>query len=45
MSANRGKFVAYFRVSTDKQVKSGLGLEARRKPGLDYLDGGTSTIE
>ena len=44
MSSHRGKFVAYFRVSTDKQRKSGLGLEARRKPVLDYLDGGTSTI-
>jgi DNA invertase Pin-like site-specific DNA recombinase len=29
-----------FRVSTDKQGKSGLGLEAQRKSVLDYLDGG-----
>jgi DNA invertase Pin-like site-specific DNA recombinase len=40
MSPHRGKFIAYFRVSTDKQGKSGLGLEAQRKAVLDYLDGG-----
>jgi DNA invertase Pin-like site-specific DNA recombinase len=40
MSPHRGKFIAYFRVSTDKQGKSGLGLEAQRKAILDYLNGG-----
>src|SRR6476659_8403744 len=40
MPPHQGKFVAYFRVSTDKQGKSGLGLEAQRKSVLDYLDGG-----
>jgi len=39
MSPHQGKFIAYFRVSTDKQGKSGLGLEAQRKAVLDYLDG------
>jgi DNA invertase Pin-like site-specific DNA recombinase len=35
-----GRFIAYFRVSTDKQGKSGLGLEAQRSAVLDYLNGG-----
>src|SRR5215813_5790846 len=37
----RGKFIAYYRVSTDKQGRSGLGLEAQRKAVTDYLDGGS----
>src|SRR5712691_1194671 len=35
-----GKFIAYLRVSTDKQGHSGLGIEAQRKAVTDYLDGG-----
>lgn len=35
-----GKHIAYYRVSTDKQGESGLGLEAQRKAVTDYLDGG-----
>ena len=35
-----GKFIAYLRVSTDKQGHSGLGIEAQRKAVADYLDGG-----
>jgi len=37
---SKGKFVAYYRVSTDKQGQSGLGLEAQQKAVMDYLNGG-----
>jgi DNA invertase Pin-like site-specific DNA recombinase len=40
MPAHSGKFIAYFRVSTDKQGKSGLGLEAQRQAVLQFLNGG-----
>jgi hypothetical protein len=33
-------FIAYFRVSTDRQGKSGLGLAVQREAVMSYLDGG-----
>jgi DNA invertase Pin-like site-specific DNA recombinase len=35
-----GKFISYLRVSTDKQGKSGLGVEAQRQAIENYLNGG-----
>jgi len=40
LTAHFGKFTAYYRVSTDQQGTSGLGLEAQRKAVKTYLDGG-----
>lgn len=39
-----GRFVAYYRVSTDEQGRSGLGLEAQRRAVRAYLDGGQSDL-
>jgi len=38
--ASAGKFIAYYRVSTPKQGRSGLGLEAQRRAVANYLNGG-----
>ena len=35
-----GKFISYYRVSTQKQGQSGLGLEAQQASVMTYLNGG-----
>ena len=39
-----GRFVAYYRVSTEQQGRSGLGLEAQREAVRSYLNGGNWTL-
>ena len=39
-----GRFIAYYRVSTAKQGKSGLGLDAQKAAVLSYLNGGAWSL-
>ena len=39
-----GRFVAYYRVSTDKQGRSGLGLEGQREAVRSYLNSGNWSL-
>jgi len=41
---SNGKFISYLRVSTDKQGRSGLGVEAQRVAVESYLNGGRWTL-
>ena len=41
---SNGGFLAYYRVSTGKQGKSGLGIEAQRQAVATYLNGGNWRI-
>src|SRR5262249_15108341 len=43
MTSNGG-FIAYYRVSTGKQGRSGLGIEAQRQAVAGYLNGGNWKI-
>jgi DNA invertase Pin-like site-specific DNA recombinase len=44
MSMANGRFVVYYRVSTGKQKRSGLGLQAQRDAVAQWLNGGRHKV-
>jgi DNA invertase Pin-like site-specific DNA recombinase len=44
MTTSNGKFIAYYRVSTERQGRSGLCLEAQQAAVAGYLNGGDWSI-
>jgi DNA invertase Pin-like site-specific DNA recombinase len=44
MAMADGKWISYLRVSTDRQGKSGLGIEAQRNAVAEYLNGGNWSL-
>jgi DNA invertase Pin-like site-specific DNA recombinase len=44
MAPHQGKFVAYYRVSTDRQGQSGLGIEAQQEAVRTFLNGGRWSV-
>ena len=44
LNVRSGRFVAYYRVSTAKQGRSGLGLEAQQLAVVSYLNSTSGRI-